>query len=175
LTLRPAVTLSARDRPERVTVELTVPSVSPGGACSAEGMRALAHCPALGQQAPELGHVGAKAHQLFPDVGLVSQQGRFHGQARVVWREAVERLGQALALALAQGRGHLGIAGLDGLEQAQALCQALFQLSAQGRALARARGVMRIEDEIVLIYDLDRFLSLDDESMLDAALSGGEA
>ena len=37
------------------------------------------------------------------------------------------------------------------------------------------RGVMRIEDEIVLIYDLDRFLSLDDESMLDAALSGGEA
>jgi purine-binding chemotaxis protein CheW len=36
------------------------------------------------------------------------------------------------------------------------------------------RGVVQLEDDIVLIYDLDRFLSLDDERLLDAALSGGE-
>lgn len=35
-------------------------------------------------------------------------------------------------------------------------------------------GVAKIEDGIVLIYDLDQFLSLDEEQMLDAALVGGE-
>jgi purine-binding chemotaxis protein CheW len=35
------------------------------------------------------------------------------------------------------------------------------------------RGVAKMEDGIVLIYDLDQFLSLDEEHMLDAALSGG--
>jgi purine-binding chemotaxis protein CheW len=37
----------------------------------------------------------------------------------------------------------------------------------------RLRGVVRLDDDIVLIYDLDRFLSLDDELRLDAALAGG--
>jgi purine-binding chemotaxis protein CheW len=37
------------------------------------------------------------------------------------------------------------------------------------------RGVAKLEDGLVLIYDLDRFLSLDEEGQLDAALSGGEA
>jgi purine-binding chemotaxis protein CheW len=36
------------------------------------------------------------------------------------------------------------------------------------------RGVMQLEDDIVLIYDLDHLLSLDEERLLDAALSGGE-
>lgn len=36
------------------------------------------------------------------------------------------------------------------------------------------RGVAKLEDGLVLIYDLDRFLSLDEERLLDAALSGGE-
>ena len=35
------------------------------------------------------------------------------------------------------------------------------------------QGVAKIEDNIVLIYDLDQFLSLDEERLLDAALSGG--
>jgi purine-binding chemotaxis protein CheW len=34
-------------------------------------------------------------------------------------------------------------------------------------------GVAKMEDGLVLIYDLDQFLSLDEEQMLDAALSGG--
>jgi purine-binding chemotaxis protein CheW len=38
----------------------------------------------------------------------------------------------------------------------------------------RLRGVLQLEGDIVLIYDLDSFLSLDDESLLDAALSGGQ-
>jgi purine-binding chemotaxis protein CheW len=36
------------------------------------------------------------------------------------------------------------------------------------------RGVVQLEDGIVLIYDLDLFLSLEEERLLDAALSGGE-
>ena len=35
------------------------------------------------------------------------------------------------------------------------------------------RGVAKMEDGIVLIYDLEQFLSLDEERVLDAALSGG--
>jgi purine-binding chemotaxis protein CheW len=37
------------------------------------------------------------------------------------------------------------------------------------------RGAAQLEGGIVLIYDLDRLLSLDEESRLDAALSGGGA
>jgi purine-binding chemotaxis protein CheW len=37
------------------------------------------------------------------------------------------------------------------------------------------RGVVQLEDELVLINDLDRFLSLDEERNLDVALAGGEA
>jgi purine-binding chemotaxis protein CheW len=37
------------------------------------------------------------------------------------------------------------------------------------------QGVAKLEDGLVLIYDLDRFLSLDEERLLDAALTGGEA
>jgi purine-binding chemotaxis protein CheW len=35
------------------------------------------------------------------------------------------------------------------------------------------RGAVQIEDDIVLIYDLDRLLSLDEERQLDGALSEG--
>jgi purine-binding chemotaxis protein CheW len=35
------------------------------------------------------------------------------------------------------------------------------------------QGAAKTKDDLVLIYDLDRFLSLDEENMLDAALSGG--
>jgi purine-binding chemotaxis protein CheW len=35
------------------------------------------------------------------------------------------------------------------------------------------QGVAKIEDNLILIYDLDRFLSLDEERILDAALAGG--
>jgi len=35
------------------------------------------------------------------------------------------------------------------------------------------QGVAKMEDGLALIYDLDRFLSLDEERRLDAALSGG--
>ena len=35
------------------------------------------------------------------------------------------------------------------------------------------KGVAKVEDDLVLIYDLDRFLSLDEEEKLDEALSGG--
>jgi len=35
------------------------------------------------------------------------------------------------------------------------------------------QGVAMTKDDIVLIYDLERFLSLDEEKMLDDALSGG--
>lgn len=38
---------------------------------------------------------------------------------------------------------------------------------------AYIRGVAKVEDGLFLIYDLDQFLSLDEESKLDAALSGG--
>jgi purine-binding chemotaxis protein CheW len=34
------------------------------------------------------------------------------------------------------------------------------------------QGVVKIEDNIVLIYDLERFLSLDEERILDAAMTG---
>jgi purine-binding chemotaxis protein CheW len=36
-------------------------------------------------------------------------------------------------------------------------------------------GIARLDDGLVLIYDLDRFLSLDEAGALDGALSGGEA
>jgi purine-binding chemotaxis protein CheW len=35
------------------------------------------------------------------------------------------------------------------------------------------QGVAKVEDGIVLIYDLEQFLSLDEQRILDAALSGG--
>jgi purine-binding chemotaxis protein CheW len=35
------------------------------------------------------------------------------------------------------------------------------------------KGVAKMEEDLVLIYDLDRFLSLDEEQKLDEALSGG--
>jgi purine-binding chemotaxis protein CheW len=35
------------------------------------------------------------------------------------------------------------------------------------------KGVAKLEDNLVLIYDLDQFLSLDEENVLDAALAGG--
>jgi len=34
------------------------------------------------------------------------------------------------------------------------------------------RGVAKVDGDLVLIYDLDRFLSLDEEQKLDAALTG---
>ena len=34
------------------------------------------------------------------------------------------------------------------------------------------KGVAKVDGDLVLIYDLDRFLSLDEEKKLDAALSG---
>ena len=37
------------------------------------------------------------------------------------------------------------------------------------------KGVARLEDGLALIYDLDQFLSLDEENVLDAALAGGHA
>lgn len=36
------------------------------------------------------------------------------------------------------------------------------------------RGVAKLEDGLVLITDLDAFLSLDEERLLDAALAGGQ-
>jgi purine-binding chemotaxis protein CheW len=36
------------------------------------------------------------------------------------------------------------------------------------------RGVAKLEEGLVLIYDLDKFLSLDEEKALDNALSGGK-
>jgi len=38
---------------------------------------------------------------------------------------------------------------------------------------AYIRGVAKMGDDLVLIYDLDQFLSLDEEQALDATLSGG--
>jgi purine-binding chemotaxis protein CheW len=38
---------------------------------------------------------------------------------------------------------------------------------------ADIQGVAKLEDGLALIYDLDRFLSLDEERELDAALPGG--
>ena len=38
---------------------------------------------------------------------------------------------------------------------------------------AYIQGVAKLEDNLALIYDLDRFLSLDEERSLDAALPGG--
>ncbi len=35
------------------------------------------------------------------------------------------------------------------------------------------RGVVKTEENLILIYDIDTFLSLDEERMLDNALSGG--
>ncbi|MCJ7523801.1 MAG: chemotaxis protein CheW [Candidatus Aminicenantes bacterium] len=37
------------------------------------------------------------------------------------------------------------------------------------------KGVAKLEDNLVLIHDLDQFLSLDEEKALDAALAGGHA
>ena len=37
------------------------------------------------------------------------------------------------------------------------------------------KGVAKLEDNLALIYDLDQFLSLDEENVLDAALAGGQA
>jgi purine-binding chemotaxis protein CheW len=39
----------------------------------------------------------------------------------------------------------------------------------------RLRGIARLEDGLVLIYDLDSFIALDEERMLDAALPGDSA
>jgi len=36
---------------------------------------------------------------------------------------------------------------------------------------AYIQGVAKVEGDLVLIYDLDQFLSLDEEQVLDAALS----
>ncbi|MEW5913985.1 MAG: chemotaxis protein CheW [Thermodesulfobacteriota bacterium] len=36
------------------------------------------------------------------------------------------------------------------------------------------KGVAKLEDGLALIYDLDQFLSLDEQKALDAALSGGD-
>ncbi len=50
------------------------------------------------------------------------------------------------------------------------------QVTSADRALPFAphlRGVARMEDGLALIYDLDRFLSLDEERALDASLAGG--
>lgn len=41
--------------------------------------------------------------------------------------------------------------------------------------LEQIRGVIQLEDGLALIYDLDRFLSLDEERALDAALQEEEA
>jgi purine-binding chemotaxis protein CheW len=37
------------------------------------------------------------------------------------------------------------------------------------------KGVAKLEDNLVLIHDLDQFLSLDEKKALDAALAGGHA
>ena len=37
------------------------------------------------------------------------------------------------------------------------------------------KGVAKLEDNLVLIHDLDQFLSLDEEKVIDAALSGSTA
>jgi len=34
-------------------------------------------------------------------------------------------------------------------------------------------GVAKVEDELILIYDLDHFLSIDEEQMLDKAFDDG--
>jgi purine-binding chemotaxis protein CheW len=51
------------------------------------------------------------------------------------------------------------------------------RVESAGPALSFAehlRGIAQLDDGIVLIYDLDGLLSLDEEALLDAALSGGE-
>ena len=40
-------------------------------------------------------------------------------------------------------------------------------------SLEYVRGIAQLDDGLVLIYDLDRFLSIDEELTLDIALSGG--
>jgi purine-binding chemotaxis protein CheW len=40
-------------------------------------------------------------------------------------------------------------------------------------SLEYIRGVAKLDDGLVLIYDLDKFLSIDEERALDVALSGG--
>ncbi|RJX29402.1 MAG: purine-binding chemotaxis protein CheW [Desulfarculus sp.] len=60
------------------------------------------------------------------------------------------------------------VAGIQELDGRQSL--------ESGQALAFApylQGVAKLADGLVLIYDLDQFLSLDEERKLDAALSGG--
>jgi len=50
------------------------------------------------------------------------------------------------------------------------------QVASAGESLPFAeylQGVAKLPGDLVLIYDLDRFLALDEEQRLDAALSGG--
>jgi len=57
-----------------------------------------------------------------------------------------------------------GLRGLTDLEEASA---------AQAVPYAEhLKGVAKVEGDLVLICDLDRFLSLDEEQKLDAALTG---
>lgn len=41
--------------------------------------------------------------------------------------------------------------------------------------IEHVEGIVKLDDGLILIHNLDRFLSLDEERSLDRALSGGEA
>jgi len=52
------------------------------------------------------------------------------------------------------------------------------EIAGAGQALPSAsciQGAAKVDGDIILIYDLDRFLSLDEEQELSASLSGGTA
>ncbi|MFH1036144.1 MAG: chemotaxis protein CheW [Pseudomonadota bacterium] len=65
---------------------------------------------------------------------------------------------------------------VDSVEGVQELENQRAQAACQGLSFAQGlKGVAKLADGLALIYDLDQFLSLDEEFQLDAALAEGPA
>jgi purine-binding chemotaxis protein CheW len=115
-------------------------------------------------QAPEivLGVINAWGH-LVPVVDVRRRFGLPARELRVDDRFLIARASRRLVALVADS-----VAGVQMLESRQT------EASGQDLSFARGlKGVARLADGLALIYDLDQFLSLDEEHQLDAALAGG--
>jgi len=74
---------------------------------------------------------------------------------------------------IARAAGRLVALAADSVTGIRGLTEQESASAAQAAPFAEnLKGVAKVDGDLVLIYDLDRFLSLDEEKKLDAALSG---
>lgn len=74
---------------------------------------------------------------------------------------------------IARAAGRLVALAADSVAGIRGLTEQESASAAQAVPFAEhLKGVAKVDGDLVLIYDLDRFLSLDEEQKLDAALSG---